>query len=85
MGHAGDVSPVPESAPPPTADAALASALARIEVKLDSALRAGADHETRLRVVEQRRTVSPRDLWLGLTGAAAAGGSIAALFNALTP
>ncbi|UDL14796.1 membrane protein [Microbacterium phage Gretchen] len=43
------------------------------------------DHEARIRVQEARKTVSPRDLWTGITGAAAAGAAIASIINALIP
>ena len=40
------------------------------------------DHESRLRVQEARRTVSPRDLWTGIIGAAGAGAAIASIIQA---
>jgi hypothetical protein len=43
------------------------------------------DHEARLRKLEDRRTVSPRDLWVGITGAIAAGAGLATLIRALIP
>lgn len=73
------------STTPPTDDAALATVLTRIEVKLDNALSQGQDHELRLRIVEARKTVSPRDLWLGLGGAVAAGASVATIVRTLFP
>lgn len=69
--------------PNPMDDAALASFLVRLETKLDQALSGHSDHEARLRAQEARKTVSPRDLWTGLTGAAAAGAAIASIINAI--
>lgn len=49
--------------------------LVRIETKLDIVVGShGAqltDHETRIRAQEARKTVSPRDLWLAVSGAIA--------------
>lgn len=44
--------------------------LARLEVKLDQALWAAADHETRIRALENNGYVSGKQLWAGLTGVA---------------
>ncbi|WP_336628451.1 MULTISPECIES: hypothetical protein [unclassified Microbacterium] len=41
------------------------------------------DHETRIRAQEARRTVSPRDLWTGIIGAASAGAAIASIIQAV--
>lgn len=65
--------------------------LARIETKLDTALRDVEDHETRLRALE---AIVPKDhearlrkleraLWLSAGAAAAAGGGIGATASAL--
>ena len=68
---------------PPTEDAALATVLTRIEVKLDTALTRGDDLEIRMRVQEARKTVSPRDLWIGFTGAVGAGAALASIIQAI--
>ncbi|WWV91855.1 hypothetical protein GMYAFLOJ_CDS0025 [Microbacterium phage phiMiGM15] len=70
---------------PPAEDAALVSFLTRVEVKLDQALTRGVDHEDRIRVLEARKTVAPRDLWLGVTGAVGAGAGIATIIAHLLP
>jgi hypothetical protein len=65
----------------------------RLEAKVDVALtqHAGrldthaadlADHEARLRQVEQRKTVSPWQLWLAITGGV---GTLAALVGLVGP
>lgn len=66
-------------------DAALVKVLTRLETKLDGALSRADDHEARLRAVERRRTVAPRDLWLGLTGAVTAGAALSSIIANLTP
>lgn len=79
------VTVVNEASVPPSEDAALVSFLTRVEVKLDQVLTRGDDHEGRIRVLEARKTVAPRDLWLGVTGAIAAGASIATILSHLLP
>jgi len=73
------------SSPPPSDDAALVQVLTRLEVKLDTSLARGDDHELRLRVVESRKTVSPRDLWAGIGTAIAAGAALASIIRAIFP
>lgn len=70
---------------------ALALAVARIEGKLDGALAAATDHETRLRGLEAvnhsdhetRIRRLERALWMSAGAAAAAGGGIGATLSAL--
>ncbi|QZN86601.1 hypothetical protein [Cellulomonas sp. C5510] len=63
------------------ADPAVVLAVARVEAKIDVVLAQHeakleahghhlADHETRLRALEARSTVSPRALWTTVSGAA---------------
>lgn len=61
------------STPPPVAES-----LARIEVKLDLALKDTADHEERIRALESRRWPRPA-VNLILTGAATMAGLVALL------
>lgn len=69
----------------PTEDAALASFLTRVETKLDTVLTSHTDHEARIRILEERRTVAPRDLWFGITGAIAAAAALSTVLSNLTP
>jgi hypothetical protein len=72
--------PAPLSAGAP-AEPAVVLAVARVEAKIDVVLAQHetkiaahgddlADHETRLRDLERRSTVSPRTLWTTVSGAA---------------
>ncbi|AWY06654.1 tail needle protein [Microbacterium phage Zeta1847] len=72
------------------------AAIARLEGKVDVALALhGADlrelrhdrddHEVRIRAQEARKTVSPRDLWVGLGGAAATGAALASIIRTIYP
>ncbi|HEY0774178.1 MAG TPA: hypothetical protein VGD51_08865 [Nocardioidaceae bacterium] len=53
--------------------------LARMEVKLDHALASQADHEQRIRVLEDKKTVSPFQLWTVTASGVATLGVIAGL------
>ncbi len=66
MGAPG-VTVINEGNVPLSEDAALVSFLTRVEVKLDSVLTRGDDHETRIRALE-------RKVWLVAGGAAVLGG-----------
>lgn len=67
----------------------VAVTLARLETKVDVVIgQHGSqitDHEARLRIQEARKTVSPRDLWLGVSGGAAFTLVIVNLWRALFP
>lgn len=55
--------------------------LARIEVKLDTVIRTGADHEVRLRVLESRPiSLTSKALWSAITSGVAAIAAIATTF-----
>ena len=56
-------------------------ALAHQGARLDTHSADIADHEMRIREVEQRRTVSPWQLWLAVTGGV---GTLAALVGVLS-
>ena len=68
----------------PEDDVALVEVLTRLETKLDGALSHAEDHEGRIRTLEARRTVAPRDLWVGITGAIAAGAALSSIITNLT-
>lgn len=86
---------------PPTDDAALATVLTRIEVKLDNALTGYADHETRLRDhaaeialarkeaadarAEAAQKISPKSLWVGICATIAAGAGISTFIANIVP
>jgi len=81
------------SSPPPVEPAdpqtALLVALARLEAKVDLVIGEHttkiADHENRIRTVEQKSTVSPLGLWTAVLGALGGAGVLVTLWNALTP
>ena len=51
-------------------------ALARIETKLDAAIKTDGDHEARLRAVETKGYVTARQLWAGMLGSAAVSSAV---------
>lgn len=74
--------------PAPDSEESTAVALARMETKLDLVIGQHStqlsDHETRLRVVEDRRTVSPTGLLSAAVGIITVlGGGLALLQNVL--
>ncbi|GEB46951.1 hypothetical protein MTE01_28960 [Microbacterium testaceum] len=64
-------------AAPPSEDAQLASFLTRVEVKLDTVLTRGDDHETRIRSLE-------RKVWTAAGAAAVAGAGLGQIVSVLT-
>jgi hypothetical protein len=60
-------------------------ALAQHGARLDNHTADLADHEARLREVEQRKTVSPWQLWLAVTGGVGTLAALAGLVSTLIP
>ena len=58
-------------------------ALTRIETKLDATVAGHTDHETRIRTLEQKSTVTVASLWGGIVAAITAAVGLVALYNAL--
>ena len=58
-------------------------ALAQHGARLDNHTADLADHETRIREVEQRKTVSPTALWTAVLGGLSGAGVLVAIFNTL--
>lgn len=88
--------PAPPLAPVEVSETSLLVAFTRLEAKVDVALAGhGADirelktdrddHEARLRVQEAKKTVSPRDLWLAVSGAIATSWILFQWVGALIP
>lgn len=71
------------------AEANLLVAFTRMETKVDVVLSQHGqkldDHEARLRVVEDRKTVSPLALWTAVCSAAAFAGVLLTIFDKLQP
>jgi hypothetical protein len=65
-------------ATPPSEDAALVAFLTRVEVKLDTALTRGDDHEVRLRSLE-------RKVFVAAGAATVLGAGLGQIANALIP
>jgi hypothetical protein len=67
----------------------VAVTLARLETKVDVVIGQHSsqitDHEARLRIQEARKTVSPRDLWVGVTTGAGFAVAVIAIWRALFP
>lgn len=69
-------------------DVALAHQGAAIEsqgARITSQEAVGADHESRLRRLEERRTIEPKELWGAVVGAAGLVLTVVTLWNALVP
>lgn len=92
------VLPAEPGSPPTPADpvTALLVAFTRLEAKVDVALgdhaarldsqaRDVADHETRLRAIEARPTVTPTGLWTTVLGVLTAAGVLVTLWTNLAP
>ena len=55
--------------------------LIRIDTRLEGVIEDKKDHEARIRKLEERSTVSPKQLWVGLAGAVATASSAIPLIN----
>lgn len=55
--------------------------LVRIDTRLDAVIEDKKDHEARIRKLEDRRTVSPGQLWSGLAGAVGAASAAIPVIN----
>lgn len=72
---------VPESATP--AEAQIIASLAVVRVQLGQALGTTGDHEQRIRLLENRKHVTPAMLWAGLIGLATLAGVAATVVMAI--
>lgn len=81
------MTPILPDAPPATEVSDVRVTLARFETKLDLAIGQHGtrldDHETRLRIVEARRCVTPTGLTAALASTLAIAGGLVAVFDRL--
>lgn len=50
--------------------------LVRIDTRLEAVIEDKKDHEKRIRTLEDRRYISPKQFWLGFSGAVATGSAL---------